>query len=83
MRQIDDAGRLRFSATRAESGAMLSVLSDTTDRGGTGRGFAAFTGLGAAGAGLDSAGVRRDVLADPTALDGFVALRNSTLRGAS
>ncbi|MEG8053022.1 flagellar basal body rod C-terminal domain-containing protein [Sphingomonas aerolata] len=89
---LDDAGRLRFSATRAESGAMLSVLSDTTDRGGTGRGFAAITGLGAAGAGLDSAGVRRDVLADPTRLPlarlqpvavGTKALGPSDRRGAT
>ncbi|MBB3587929.1 FlgK family flagellar hook-associated protein [Sphingomonas sp. BK481] len=89
---LDDAGRLRFSATRAESGAMLSVLSDTTDRGGTGRGFAAITGLGAAGAGLDSAGVRRDVLADPTRLPlarlqpvavGAKALGPSDRRGAT
>lgn len=89
---LDDVGRLRFAATGAEAGAVVSILGDTTDRAGTGRSFAAIVGLDDAGAGLDGAGVRREILANPSRLPlarlqpvavGQKALGTSDRRGAT
>lgn len=64
---LDNLGRLGFSATPAAAGAALSVLSDTTDRGGTGVGLAASTGL--AGADVMATGeVRSDIATNPDRL---------------
>ncbi|MDP5280343.1 flagellar basal body rod C-terminal domain-containing protein [Sphingomonas sp. DG1-23] len=65
---LDDRGRMRFEPTGSLSGATLSVPSDSTDRFGTGRGFAAMLGLTGASSGLENAQVRPEVLASPAKL---------------
>ncbi|GAB5349237.1 flagellar hook-associated protein FlgK [Alteriqipengyuania sp. 357] len=61
---MDDRGRLTFTPTPGNSGALLSIPADSTDRFGTGVSFTALTGLTGIGNGLDQAGVRSDMLAD-------------------
>ncbi len=89
---MDDAGRIRFSPTASNAGAALSVVSDTTDRAGTGRSLSEITGLGGATASLTGAEVRRDIVADPSRLPlarlqdvavGAKALGAGDRRGAS
>jgi len=89
---MDDAGRIRFSPTASNAGAALSVVSDTTDRAGTGRSLSEITGLGGATASLAGAEVRRDIVADPSRLPlarlqdvavGAKALGAGDRRGAS
>ena len=61
---MDDRGRVRFEPTPGNSGALLSIPSDSTSRFGTGVSFAALSGLTGGATGLGEAGVRPDMLAD-------------------
>lgn len=61
---MDDRGRVSFEPTPGNSGALLSIPADSTDRYGTGVSFTALAGLTGSGTGLAEAGVRSDVLAD-------------------
>lgn len=65
---LDELGRVRFTPTDGNTGSSLTVLSDTTDRAGTGRSFTAIAGLTGSASDLASAGVRSDIAADPTRL---------------
>ena len=62
---MDNAGRIRFAPTASNAGTALSVVSDSTDRAGTGRSLSEITGLGGATASLAASEVRRDIVADP------------------
>jgi len=64
---LDDLGRIGFSAKPSAAGNTLSVLSDTTDRGGTGVGLAAITGLAGADT-LATGAVRREIAVNPDRL---------------
>jgi flagellar hook-associated protein 1 FlgK len=88
---LDDLGRIGFSAKPSAAGSTLSVLSDTTDRGGTGIGLAAITGLGGNNA-LMTGEVRRDIANNPdrlplarlqTVAPGQKALGSGDRRGAA
>ena len=65
---LDAEGRLDFTPSGGNTGASLSVLSDTTDRAGTGRRFASIVGLTGSASDLSTAGVRQDLAADPSKL---------------
>ena len=62
---MDDRGRVRFEPTPGNSGALLSIPSDSTSRYSTGVSFSALAGLTGGATGLGEAGVRSDILADP------------------
>ncbi len=88
---LDDMGRIGFSAKPSAAGSTLSVLSDTTDRGGTGIGLAAITGLHGGNA-LATGEVRRDIASNPDGLPlarlqtttiGQKGLGNGDRRGAA
>jgi flagellar hook-associated protein 1 FlgK len=64
---LNDLGRIGFSAKPSAAGSTLSVLSDTTDRGGTGVGLAAIAGLAGGGA-MATGEVRRDIASNPDRL---------------
>lgn len=89
---LDDLGRVQFTPTTQNSGATLAVLSDTTDRAGTGRSFSAITAVAGHGSGLAGGEVRRDIVADPGRLPlaqlqnvavGAKALGSGDRRGAA
>lgn len=89
---MDNAGRIRFAPTASNAGTALSVVSDSTDRAGTGRSLSEITGLGGATASLAASEVRRDIVADPGRLPlarlqdvavGAKALGAADRRGAS
>ncbi|WP_231621670.1 flagellar hook-associated protein FlgK [Sphingomonas sp. 37zxx] len=61
---MDTKGRVQFQANPNVEGAVLSVASDSTDRLGTGQGFASIVQLTGASSGVASAGVRQDILLD-------------------
>ena len=65
---LDDRGRMTFTPNPSASGAVLSIPSDSTDRSGTGVSFTALAGLTGSSSGLGEAGVRSDMLADPSRL---------------
>ena len=65
---MDDLGRIRFAPTPGNTGASLSVLSDATDRGGTGMRLGAIVGLGSQAGAIQAAAVRRDIMVDPARL---------------
>ena len=65
---MDDRGRISFTPTPGASGAVLSIPTDSTDRFGTGVSFTALSGLTGSASGLSQAGVRSEVLADPSKL---------------
>lgn len=65
---LDDSGRIRFAPSSGNVGANLSVITDTTNRAGTGLSLSAITGLGSQAGALTTAGVRRDIAADSTRL---------------
>ena len=65
---LDANGRFEFTPSGGNTGATLSVLSDTTDRAGTGRRFASIVGLTGGASDLATAAVRPDLAADPTRL---------------
>lgn len=65
---LDDAGRIRFTPTTGNAGASLSILTDSTNRAGTGLTLGAIAGLGSQAGALATAGVRRDIATDPTRL---------------
>jgi len=88
---LDGMGRLGFSPKPSAAGSTLSTLSDTTDRGGTGVGLAAITGLGGRDA-LATGEVRREIATSPDRLPlarlqnvavGQKALGPSDRRGAA
>ncbi|GAA3699345.1 flagellar hook-associated protein FlgK [Sphingomonas cynarae] len=88
---LDDMGRIGFSSKASAAGSTLSVLSDTTDRGGIGIGLAAITGLSGGNA-LATGEVRRDIASNPdglplarlqTATIGQKGLGNGDRRGAA
>jgi len=61
-------GRVAFAPSAGNTGASLSVLSDTTARANTGRSFTDLAGLTGDSAGLTDAALRRDIRTDPTRL---------------
>jgi len=65
---MDDRGRTTFTPSPAANGAVLSIPSDSTDRYGTGVSFTALAGLTGSASGLVEAGVRGDMLTDPSRL---------------
>lgn len=65
---LDNVGRIRFAPTSGNVGASLAVLSDTTDRGGTGLPLSAITWLGSQAGAIATAGVRRDIATNATRL---------------
>lgn len=65
---MDERGRVAFAASPAASGAALSIASDSTSRNGTGVSFTALARLTGSANGLTSAGVRAEMLADPSRL---------------
>jgi len=85
-------GRVAFTPTTGNTGASLSVLSDGTDRAGTGRSFSDLAGLTGDSAGLSDAALRRDIRTDPARLPlarvqagavGTVVLGGADRRGAT
>jgi flagellar hook-associated protein 1 FlgK len=76
---FDDKGRLQFEPTALAAGSTLSILSDDTDRGGTGRSFSAIVGLTGDESGLQASEVRRDINASPAKLP--LALLQDVLPG--
>lgn len=65
---LDDRGRMRFEPTASLSGAVLSIPSDSTDRGGTGRNFTQLMGLTGVSSGLGGSEVRPEILTNPSRL---------------
>jgi flagellar hook-associated protein 1 FlgK len=61
---LDSRGRVQFQADTSVSGASLSIVSDSTDRLGTGRSFSSLSGLTGASMGLSTARVRPDIATD-------------------
>ncbi|WP_445193711.1 FlgK family flagellar hook-associated protein [Sphingomonas sp. Tas61C01] len=89
---LDANGRLDFTPVSGNIGASLSVLSDSTERAGTGRRFASIVGLTGGASDLATAAVRPDLAADPSKLPlarlqnvaiGQKALGSGDRRGAS
>lgn len=81
---LDSRGRVRFTAAATSEGATVDVVSDTSDRLGTGVSFSQWSGLGRGVNGLRSADVAPEMIAsakrlplsrfDPTASIGDKAL---------
>ncbi|MET0309657.1 MAG: flagellar basal body rod C-terminal domain-containing protein [Sphingomonas sp.] len=65
---LDDRGRVRFDPAASNSGATLTIPSDSTDREGTGYSFSALMGINGQSAGLSNAEVRTDIMANPAKL---------------
>ena len=65
---LDDKGRFRFTPTPGNTGSSIGIVSDTTDRAGTGRSFTAISQLTGNASDLTSAAVRQDIAADPKRL---------------
>ncbi len=65
---LDPSGRVRFAPTTANTGASLTMLSDTTNRAGTGQSFSSIAGLTGDSAGLAAGRVRLDIAGDPRRL---------------
>lgn len=65
---LDAQGRLLFAPNPGSPGANVSVVSDSTDRAGTGVNFSALFGLSGENSGLSTASVRKDLLDDGTKL---------------
>jgi flagellar hook-associated protein 1 FlgK len=90
---LDDRGRMRFDPAASNSGATISVPSDSTDRNGDGYSFSALMGLSGLSAGMNTAEVRPDIVANPsklplarfdqTAAVGAKALGSGDARGAT
>jgi flagellar hook-associated protein 1 len=90
---LDTKGRIQFQPAPAVAGASLSIVSDTTDRSGTGRSFSSLSGITGASMGLTHAQVNDDILRDPRRMPlallqtgaaiGDRAVGQSDLRGAN
>ena len=90
---LDPRGRLAFTPDPAIPSATVSIISDTTDRAGTGRSFGSLMALSGEGSGLSLAAVRPDILASAqrlplarlnlAALPGQPALGAGDNRGAT
>lgn len=90
---LDPAGRLRFTAVSSVAGASLTIPSDSTDRGGTGRSFTMIAGLTGSASALATGEIRPDIqgntgrlplaLLDPRAAPGGIALGGADRTGAT
>ena len=65
---LDAKGRIKFEPNSSLPNASISIVSDSTDRFGTGRSFTALSGLSGMSSGLGQGEVRRDVQANPALL---------------
>lgn len=65
---LDAQGRLGFTPSSGNAGSTLSVLSDSTDRAGTGRSFSSIVGLTGGASDLATAAVRQDIGVDASKL---------------
>lgn len=65
---LDHRGRIQFQPDSAAPGAAVSIVSDSTDRFGTGRSFSALAGMTGASSGLSLAEVRSDIQVTPDRL---------------
>ena len=91
--KLDDKGRIQFQPDTSVTGASLSIVSDDTDRFGTGRSFSALMGLTGATMGLSTAQVRPEIAANPGRMPlarlqadvavGQRAIGQSDMRGAT
>ena len=90
---LDGKGRIQFEPKSTVTGASLSIISDTTERAGTGRSLSSLMGMTGASMGLGSAQVRPDIAANPGLVPlarlqssvaiGQRAIGQSDLRGAT
>lgn len=90
---LDGRGRVQFQPAPSVAGASLSIVSDSTDRLGTGRSFSSLSGLTGASMGLGTAQVRPEIAANPGLMPlarlqtgaavGERAIGQSDLRGAT
>lgn len=65
---LDSRGRIQFQPDPSAPGAAVSIVSDSTDRLGTGRSFSSLAGMTGASSGLSLAEVRSDILVTPDRL---------------
>lgn len=63
---MDAKGHFVFMPQPGAAGGRISILSDSTDRSGTGRTFTALSGLTGSWSGLDTGAVRSELVGDPT-----------------
>ncbi|TFI57102.1 flagellar biosynthesis protein FlgK [Sphingomonas parva] len=90
---LDTKGRIQFQPNPMVTGASLSIVSDTTDRFGTGRSFTALSGLTGASMGLNQAELPKQIADNPAAVPlaklqigaavGERAIGQSDMRGAT
>lgn len=90
--ELSSTGNFTFTALAGNTGSTLGVVSDTTDRAGTGRSFTAIAGLNGNASDLATGAVRQDIAADAKRLPlaqlqdvavGAKALGSGDRRGAT
>lgn len=62
---LDNRGRVRFTANPGSPDAAVSIVSDSTDRLGTGLSFSEWSGITSSASGLDDAGLSAAIAASP------------------